>query len=127
MTDTPRLRSRVPWQRLALLVVVVVLTFANAAANLLPFHLPSVHERQLAEQQEIIAAREARIEELLRQPDRCRPAFAHELARALVFDGRSARDYAADYERRCGADPVMRHWGEAPVPVRYHFVRLVMR
>ena len=97
-------------------MLVVSMTFANAALNLLPSHRPTARDRQREEQAAIIAARRARLAHMLADGDGCHPAIAHELARALVFDGRSARDYADDYERRCGEDPVIRHWAEAPMP-----------
>jgi hypothetical protein len=75
-----------------------------------------VHERQRAEQEAFVAARRARLAALLAESDGCHPSIAHELAQALVFDGQSARAYAEDYERRCGADPVIEHWAQAPLP-----------
>jgi hypothetical protein len=113
------IRTPIPWARLALLAFIVLPVFANAALNLIPHHVPTAREVQREQQREVVAARHARIDELLAEGDHCRPAIAHELARALVFDGRSARAYADDYERRCGADPVVRHWGDAPSPPRY--------
>ena len=113
------IRARIPWARLALLAFILLQVFANAFLNLIPRHVPTGREIQREEQQSIAAARHARIGELLAAGDHCRPAIAHELARALVFDGQSARAYADDYERRCGADPVVRHWGDAPSPPRY--------
>jgi hypothetical protein len=49
--------------------------------------------------------------------DRCDPPAAHELARQLVMDGRGldARQFAALYGERCGADPVIDHWASAPL------------
>lgn len=96
-------------------VVVVLFTLANAAANMLPSHRPSHAELLRAEQDDVIAVRRTRIAALLALGAHCAPVVAHELVRALVFDGRSARSYADDYTRRCGEDPVVRHWGEAPV------------
>jgi hypothetical protein len=109
-------RTRIPWVRLTLLAICVLPVFANAALNLLPHHVPTARELQHEEQLEIAASRHTRIDELRGQGDHCSPALAHELARDLVFDGQSARAYADDYERRCGADPVVRHWGDAPSP-----------
>ena len=96
-------------------VLVVLFTLANAAANMLPTHRPSRAELLRAEQDEIIAQRRTRIAALLALGEHCAPVVAHELVRALVFDGRSARPFADDYQRRCGEDPVVRHWGDAPV------------
>lgn len=116
MTPSPSVRARIPWLRLVATLLVLLTTFANAALNMLPSHRPSARDLQREEQAAIIAARRARLARMLADGDGCHPAIAHELARALVFDGRSACDYAADYERRCGEDPVIRHWAEAPMP-----------
>jgi hypothetical protein len=113
------IRARFPWGRFTLLAFIVLPVFANAVLNVLPHHVPTARELQREEQRSIAAVRHARIEELRAEGDHCRPAIAHELARALVFDGQSARAYADDYEHRCGADPVVRHWGDAPAPPRY--------
>ena len=109
-------RQRIPWFSVAALVFVVLLTLGNAAANMIPFHRPTTRELQQQEQRDVAEARRARIATLLAMGDRCRPVIAHELARALVFDGRSAKAYADDYERRCGADPIVRRWGDARAP-----------
>jgi hypothetical protein len=114
MTDS--VRARIPWLKLAFVLVVVLLTFANAALNLLPSPAMTARERQRAEQEAFVAERRARLAVLLSESDGCHPAIAHELAKALVFDGQSARAYADDYERRCGADPVVEHWARAPLP-----------
>lgn len=114
-------RSRIPWLALAGIVLTVLLTLGNAAANMMPHHIPTARELQRAEQTALIDARRERIAVLLAQGDGCRAAIARELVRALVFDGRSAITYAADYERRCGEDPIVRRWAEASakVPRRY--------
>lgn len=109
-------RARLPYLSLAGILVLVAMTFGNAAANMLPFHLPTKHELQQAEQQEVASARRARIAQLLAEGDHCKPEISRELARALVFDGQSARPYAADHERRCGADPIIDRWANAPQP-----------
>jgi hypothetical protein len=96
-------------------VVVVLFTLANAGANMLPSHRPTRAQLWKAEERTLIDERRDRISELQITGDRCKPVLAHELARDLVMDGRSARAYADDYEQRCGEDPVMRHWGNAPV------------
>jgi hypothetical protein len=117
-TSKPSVRKRVPWFSLIGIVLLVLLTIGNAAANMIPFHVPTTYERQQAEQNEIIEARRARLSVLLAEGDRCRPYVAHEIARTLVFDGRSARTYAANYQLRCGIDPVVERWGNAPMPRR---------
>lgn len=116
MTDSPSVRSRVPWLRLALLLLAMGLMLSNVVITmLLPTRHPSHADRLHLEQEQLIAARRLRIAKMLAEGDGCHPALAHELAKALVFDGRSARDYAADYERRCGEDPVIEHWAAAPI------------
>lgn len=113
---TESVRARTPWLKLAFVLVVLLLTFANAALNLLPSRVMTARERRRADQEAFVAARRARLAALLAESDGCHPAIAHELAKALVFDGQSARAYAEDYERRCGADPVVEHWAQAPLP-----------
>jgi len=50
--------------------------------------------------------------------DRCDPPVAHELAKQLVMDGRGpeAKDFATGYTARCGEDPVVVRWANAPRP-----------
>src|SRR4051812_26292743 len=88
-------------------VLIVLMTFANAAANMIPTKRPSAAELRAEDQRDLIADRKARIAALEATPDGCRPASAHELARLLVMDGRftAARSYADAYEQRCGGDP----------------------
>ena len=99
-------------------VLVVLMTLGNAAANMMPVHRPTPAELRAEEQAVVVDQRKVRIGELRATPDRCRPVTSHELVRLLVQDGQwsDARHYADDYEQRCGADPVVRHWGDAPVP-----------
>lgn len=115
MTDspTPRVPRKNQWLALAFFVIVVAMTLANAAANMMPGHFPSKAELQRAEQDEIAAGRKARIAELLSAGDHCNAQRARELARALVYDGQSAASYVDDYERRCGEDPIMARWRAA--------------
>jgi hypothetical protein len=108
-------RQRTPWLSLAGILFVVLLTLGNAAANMIPFHVPTARELQQAEQNETIAARRDRIATLQAEGDRCSPTIARELARALVFDGKSAVAYADDYERRCGEDRFVRRWADISV------------
>lgn len=117
MSDSPSVRARVPWLRLAVLLLAMGVMLSRVVQTmLLPTRHPTLSDRQRAEQAQAIAARRARLAKLLADGDGCHPAIAHELAKALVFDGQSARDYAADYERRCGEDPVIEHWAAAPIP-----------
>lgn len=115
-TQPRSVRARPPWLSLLGIVLLVLLTLGNAAANMVPFHVPTAYELQQAEQQEITAARRARVDALIVEGDRCRPEVAHDIARGLVYLGRSARAYAADYRQRCGDDPIVERWGNAPVP-----------
>jgi hypothetical protein len=109
----PKVRQRIPWLSLVAVLLVVLMTLANAAANMIPFHVPTARELQRAEQAATVDARRARIAALVTEGDRCRAEIARELARALVFDGQSAVAYADDYARRCGEDPIVRRWGDA--------------
>lgn len=101
------------------IAVVVLFTLGSAAANLIPIHRATAAQLRRAELETIVSERRARIAELRATGDACRPVMSHELARLLVMDGRwiDARAYADDYEQRCGADPVVRHWGDAPRPI----------
>ncbi len=101
--------------------LLVLLTFASAGANAIPIHRPSAAVLRAAEQRALIIERRVRIAELVAQGDRCTPAIAHELARALVYDGRSARAYADDYESRCGADLEIERWRDAPVVAKARY------
>lgn len=113
MTHSPaqKIRQRIPWLSLLGILLVLLLTLGNAAANMIPMHIPTKHELQRAEQDATAAARRARIAQLEGQGDQCNAQIARELARALVFDGRSARAYSEDYVRRCGEDPIVQRWG----------------
>jgi hypothetical protein len=117
-TQPRSLRTRTPWLSLVGIVLLVGLTLGNAAANMIPFHVPTAHELQQQEQREIADARRVQLELLLAQGDQCRPHVAHDIVRGLVYVGRSAREFAADYQQRCGVDPVIERWGNAPLPRR---------
>ena len=109
------LRERGQLAPMIAISLVVLFTLASAGASAIPVHRPSAIELRAAELRAIVVQRRARIAELVARGDRCTPAIAHELARALVYDGRSARAYANDYESRCGADLEMERWRDAPV------------
>ena len=101
------------------IVLLLVLTFGSAAANIMSVgHRPSVAEVRAGERAEVAADRQARIVALRAHADDCTPATAHELARLLVQDGQfhEARAFAGVYEWRCGEDRVVRNWGNAPTP-----------
>ena len=94
----------------------MLLTLGNAAANMVPFHVPTTRELQQQEQREIAEARRIEVDALIAEGDKCRPYVAHAIARGLVYVGRSAREYSADYQQRCGIDPIVERWGNAPLP-----------
>jgi hypothetical protein len=120
MTDDVDLRPRRQLAPAVAVIAIVLLTLGSAAANLLPTNRPDRARLRRDETRAIIDARRQTIAALTAAGDRCKPVVAHELARALVFDGRSARGYAEDYTRRCGDDLVMEHWGNAPMPRLTH-------
>ncbi len=115
MDDIETIRKRGQVLPMVTAVLVVLFTLANAAANMLPTHHVTHAEVRHDEERVLIEQRRERIAALLALGAHCAPVVAHELVRDLVLDGRSARAYAATYEQRCGEDPVMRHWGDAPV------------
>jgi hypothetical protein len=97
----------------------VLFTLGTAAANIIPMgHRPTPAETRAVEQAELIAQRKARIEVLSSAKTECHPAAAHELARLLVQDGQwdAVRLFGDSYEQRCGEDPVVRNWANAPRP-----------
>ena len=116
--DVPSMRQRGQWPPIIAAVIVVLFTLSNAAANMLAAKRPTTAELQREEQNSFVEQRHARLAELLAEGDHCRPVIAHELARTLVFDGRSAQAYANDYEQRCAPDPVVHAWGAARIPHR---------
>ncbi|MEO8698797.1 MAG: hypothetical protein ABI867_02105 [Kofleriaceae bacterium] len=108
-----KLRQRVPWFSIGGIFLLILFTLSNAAANMISTAVrPPSQEPEREDLSKTIADRSARVDALLREGDQCRPPFAHELARALVYDGRSAVAYADDYERRCGEDPIVRKWAD---------------
>jgi 1-acyl-sn-glycerol-3-phosphate acyltransferase len=114
-----RLRARGQILPVVIVVLVTAFTLGSAGANLIPGPArPTLAEQQRDELASIVVQRRDRIAELRATGDRCQPASAHELARLLVMDGQwqSVRAYADDYELRCGGDPVVRNWGNAPRP-----------
>ncbi len=114
----PVLRQRGQLLPIAVIVIVVAFTLTSAAANLMMRRMPTAAELRADEQRTLVEERRDWIAALRAAGDDCRPVVAHELARALALDGQAsaAHTYADDYERRCGADPVVRAWGDAPVP-----------
>ena len=116
-------RARGQVRAMAGAVLVTMLTLGGAAAQLLP-NPPPPSPRQVMQDElaTLVAERRVRIAELQAGApgDRCHPPSAHELARLLVMDGQApaARQFADAYEQRCGEDPVVRKWGDAPDPLR---------
>lgn len=125
MTPDPKVKSRLPYASLAGIVLVMLMTLGNAAANMIPTHAPSTRSLQRAEQRarqdELAQARRDRITAIEALGDQCEFTIARELARDLVFDGHSAVAYADDYAKRCGGDdPIVRRWADASVKLRLH-------
>lgn len=100
------------------IVVLVLFTLGNAAANMIPVHRPTETEVRAVERQTIIEQRRMRIIQLRTAAVECHAASAHELARLLVMDGQwdAVRTFGRGYDERCGEDPVVRHWSAAPQP-----------
>jgi hypothetical protein len=101
---------------IVVIVMVVMFTLTSAGANLIPSHRPTPAQLRAEEMSIVVDQRRARIGELRTAGEGCEPPVAHELARLLAMDGqwREAHDYADRYELRCGADFVVRGWGDAP-------------
>jgi hypothetical protein len=121
-TDT-KIRARGQLPRIAAVVLGTMFTLTSAAAQLMPGGPRPAPRRAIDDElAAIVEQRRVRIAELQAAApgDRCHPAGAHELARLLVMDGQgpAARRFADGYERRCGEDPVVRKWGDAPRPTR---------
>jgi hypothetical protein len=119
----PSIRARGQLRAMAGVALGLLFTMSTAAAQLLPGGArPSPRQQMNDELAEIARQRVARIAELeaAAPAARCHPASAHELARLLVMDGRwpEVRRFADAYEQRCGEDPVVRKWGDAPRPAR---------
>ena len=117
----PKLRARGQLRVIAAIVLGVAFTMSSAAASLMPGGPRPPERRPIDDELDaIVAERKARSAELEQAApgERCHPAGAHELARLLVMDGRwpDVRRFADAYEQRCGEDPVVRTWGDAPVP-----------
>lgn len=103
---------------LAGLGVVFAIAVLSWWASLTPSARPSRAEEMRRQIAQIAQQRKVKIIQLQASlVDRCDPPIAHELARQLVMDGRGldARDFAALYTQRCGEDPVISHWANAPL------------
>jgi hypothetical protein len=111
-----RRRDRVIVGALVVLFTVAVLSWVSA---LVPHKKPDGNAAMRRELAEIAAHRRVKIVELqLSLGERCDPPQAHELAKQLVMDGRGAdaKHFAASYIDRCGDDPVVARWANAPRP-----------
>lgn len=107
--------------RTAVIAVLLVLGLAIATwvVAMIPEQRPNRDAELRRELAEIVTDRRDRIADLrLIIGDRCDRQNVHELMRLLVMDGRwyEARPYADGYEARCGEDPVVRKWADAPRP-----------
>lgn len=100
------------------LAFVLLFAFGNVAAAMFAPKAKTRAEIWEIERADIIEARRARIVELRAHVDHCEAANAHDLARLLVMDGRfdEVKFFAQGYQAKCGADPVVEHWGSAPRP-----------
>jgi hypothetical protein len=118
--QTTSIRTRGQLSALAGGLGFTLITFAAVVAQLPSGPPPSPRQLMKDELAEIAQQRRARIAELQATApgERCHPPSAHELARLLVMDGQgpAARRFADAYEQRCGDDPVVRKWGDAPRP-----------
>jgi hypothetical protein len=117
----PKLRARGQLRVMAAIALGVMFTLASAAAQLMPGRARAPERRPIDDElAAIVEQRKVRIAQLEHEApgERCHPPAAHELARLLVMDGRwtDVRRFADGYERRCGEDPVVRTWGNAPEP-----------
>ena len=109
-------RNRIIVGALVVLFTVAVLTWVSA---LVPQKKPDRNSAMRRELAEIAMQRRLKIIGLQHSlGERCDPAQAHELAKQLVMDGRGpeARDFATGYTARCGEDPVVVRWANAPRP-----------
>lgn len=104
------------------IVLLVLFTLGSAGANLITRHRPTEAELRAEEQQTIMEQRRIRIAQLAATGSACHAANAHELARLLVMDGQwdAVHQFGMQYEQRCGEDPVVRHWSQAPRPRSRH-------
>jgi hypothetical protein len=105
-----KLRKRVPWFKLFLIVLVPVFTFKDAAVNLIAPRAPTHEQRLQMDFVEQVRMRRVRLTTLKMFGDHCDRQVARETARTLAFDGQLVTGYADDFARRCGDDPIIRKW-----------------
>lgn len=109
-------RNRLIVGALVLLFTVAALTWVSA---LVPDKKPDPGAAMRRELAEIAMHRRFKIIELQHAlGDRCDAARAHELTKQLVLDGRGpdAKQFAASYTQRCGENPDVQRWANAPAP-----------
>lgn len=105
-----KIRSRVPWFKLFLIVLVPVFTFKDAAMNLIAPRPPTKEQRHAMQMDEQVHLRRVRLTAVKLFGDHCDRDLARENARLLAFDGQPVTGYADDFARRCGDDPIIRKW-----------------
>jgi hypothetical protein len=103
----------------ALLAPFSIAVFAWVSA-LVPAKKQDRNAAMKHELADIAQQRRMKIVELQRELGeiRCDPPTVRELAKQLVMDGRGwdAKDLADRYKDKCGEDPVVMHWANAPHP-----------
>lgn len=119
--ESQRIRARGQLRTIAAIALGVAFTLTSAAAQLMPAGPRPPGRRPIDDElAAIVGERKARIAQLEREApvEQCQPPAARELARLLVMDGRWAdvRRLADGYTQRCGEDPIVRTWGDAPEP-----------
>jgi hypothetical protein len=111
-----RRRNRIIAGALIAAFTIAVLSWVSA---IVPGKRPDRAAAMRRELADITQQRRLHIIELERSlGDRCDPPMARELTKLLVMDGRgpAARAFAEIYTPRCGADPVVARWANAPPP-----------
>lgn len=115
------IRARGQVRNYLLVTLFMLVTVGSAAATvMMPSRpRPTPLDELRDELTEIVEGRRARIAELeATVGDRCDRFAAHERTMLLVMDGRweDGRAYADRYEAKCGSDPNVRRWANAPIP-----------
>ena len=114
-----RARGQVRHYFLVTLFMLVTVGSAGLTVMMPGRHRPAPRDELRDELTLIVEGRRARIAELeATVGDRCDRIAAHERTMLLVMDARwdAAKAYAARYQARCGDDPDVRRWANAPVP-----------
>ncbi len=119
LVRAPLLRRRRNRMIVGALLAVSTLAMLSWVLAMIPHRKPSRSELMRRELAEIVSQRRVKIADLQRSLGaRCDPAQAHELTKQLVMDGRGAeaKGFAATYTARCGEDPDVVRWANAPAP-----------